>query len=180
MTVEGRVAGVLMMVAALAAMSVVGCGGGSSSDASEPEAGKTFLVPGSKNKIPKFGEEADEEEREAASEVLEENLQARAAADFETQCSSLTPEAVKEVENEAALRNPGPGCEKNLTVLAEPLPETQKIRANTMTGPIDALRIKGDQAWALYHGAKGKDYAMKMVKEDDEWKVDNVATVELS
>ena len=175
---EQRIAGVLI-VAAASAMAAAGCGGGSSSDANEPEASKTFLIAGNENKIPRFGEEADEEEREAASAVLEENMAAREAHDLEPQCSSLTAGAIKRAEEEAAFREPGPGCEPNLEELGTPWSITKEIRENTMTGPIDALRVKGDRAWALYHGAKGKDYAVKMEKEDDEWKVDSLTTTEL-
>lgn len=170
-------AGVLIAVA-MTAMIVAGCGGGSDSDASEVEASKTFLTKGGKNTIPKFGEEADEEEREAASEVLEENLQAREAGDWETQCESLTPAAVKSTKEEAETRGASKGCAKDLEALGEPKSETQSIRENTMTGPIDALRVKGNRGWALYHGSKGKDYAMKMEKVDDDWKVDSLTTTE--
>jgi len=161
------------------AMLASGCGGGSSSDANTPEASKTFLIAGNENKIPKFGEEADEDEREAASGVLEENMVAREAHDLETQCSSLSAGAIKRAEEEAAVWEPGTGCEPNLRELGTPWSITKEIRENTMTGPIDALRVKGDKAWALYHGAKGKDYAIKMEKDNDEWKVDSLTTTEL-
>ena len=175
---EQRVLGALIVAAALTIVSV-GCGGGSSSDANEPEASKTFLVKGDSNKIAKFGEEADEDERDDASEVLEESMVAREAHDLETQCSSLTAGAIKRAEEEAAVWEPGRGCEPNLRELGTPWPITKEIRENAMTGPVDALRVKGDRAWALYHGAKGKDYAMRMKKEDDEWKVDSLTTTEL-
>jgi hypothetical protein len=175
---EQRVLGALIVAAALAVVSV-GCGGGSSSDANEPEASKTFLIKGSSNKIVKFGQEADGDEREDASEVLEENMVAREAHDLETQCSALTAGAIKRAEEEASVWNVGPGCEVNLKELGTPWSITKEVRENTMTGPIDALRVKGDRGWALYHGAKGKDYAMKMEKDGDEWKVDSLTTTEL-
>jgi hypothetical protein len=175
---EQRILSALIVAAALAIIAA-GCGGGSSSDANEPEASKTFLVKGDSNKIAKFGEEADGDEREDASEVLEENMVAREAHDLPVQCSSLTAGAIKRAEEEAFVWEPGPGCEPNLKELGTPWSITKEIRENTMTGPIDALRVKGDKAWALYHGAKGKDYAIKMKKEDDEWKVDSLTTTEL-
>jgi hypothetical protein len=179
MVLGRRIAGVLIAAAAIA-MVAIGCGGGSDSDANEAEASKTFLVKGSQNKIPKFGEEADSDEREDASGVLEENLEARAAGDWAEQCSSLTAGAIKSLEEENAERGEVQGsCAKDLAYQGEPESSTASIRENTMTGPIDALRVKGDRAWALYHGTNGKDYAMKMERSDDEWKVDSLTTSEV-
>jgi hypothetical protein len=42
---------------------------------------------------------------------------------------------------------------------------------NTMVEPLAALRVNGKQAFAFYHGAKGKDYVIPMEKEGGEWKV---------
>jgi hypothetical protein len=167
------------IVTAALAILAAGCGGGSSSDANEVEASKSFITKTGSNKLPKFGEEADEDEREAASEVVEEDFKAREKADWAIQCTSLSAGAIKRAEEEAAIWSVGPGCAKNLAELAEPLYITKEIRENTLTGPIDALRVKGDRGWALYHGTKGKDYAIRMEKEDDDWKVDALATVEL-
>lgn len=166
----------LLMVAAMAA-AAVGCGGGSDS---MTEASASFLSPGTKSKVPKFGDEADSAEREAASEVLEENLVAREEGDWETQCATLTAAAIKSVEEEFALAATKPNCVRSLTVGSTPLSSSEAARANTLTGSIDALRIKGDRGFALYHGAGGKDYAMPMKKEDGEWRVDDVVTKELN
>lgn len=168
------VAGTTVLVL-IAAIALAGCGG-SSSEAGETEASKSFLSAKGKNKIPTFGEEADADEREAASEVLEESLKARAAAEFEKQCATLTPSQIKQVEENST--SPKATCGENLERQAGLLSNTKAIRANTMTGPIDALRVKGDRGWALYHGKKGKDYAMAMEKVDDDWKVDALVTVE--
>jgi hypothetical protein len=182
------------------AMLAVGCGGGSDSDAGErdssqttdaqanqvkneveaskpgePEASKAFLKPGDKKSLAKFGEEASANEREAASKVLEENFKAREAGDWETQCSTLTPGAVEDVGEVASIQGiDGGGCAKELKARAEPLQQTKSLRANSLTGPIDALRFKGNRAYALYHGVGGQDYAMPMEKVDGEWKVDDL------
>lgn len=170
----------------VAGIVLTGCGGGSSSNATandtssaneveaskpnEPEPSKAFLK--SKKGIAKFGEEASAKEREAASEVLEENLQAREAGDWATQCATLSPRGVKEVEVGAvALGVNGGGCAKELKGRAEPLQRSKSVRVNTLTGPIDALRFKGTRGYALYHGVGGRDYAMPMEKVDGEWKV---------
>lgn len=175
-----RLVGVFV-VALVTAMAIVGCGGSSgSSNANEPEASKAFLSPKGKNTIPKFGEEASSDEREAASAVLEENLEARAAGEWAKQCASMSVAAIKKVEGAAAYRNIPKGCVSALKTQGEPKSETQSVRENTMSGPIDALRVKGEKGYALYHGTKGKDYAMPMEKENGEWKVGSVVTTELS
>ena len=157
--------------------AATGCGSGSS-DANETEAGKTFLKKGAKNTIPKFGEEASSDERDAASEVLEENFEARAAGEWAKQCESLTKKQLDEIDKESIL-GPKGTCVEDIERQALPLTASKGVRENTMTGPIDALRVKDSRAWALYHGVKGKDYAMPMKKEGDEWKVDSLTTTEL-
>ena len=114
-----------------------------------------------------------------ASEVLEENMVAREAHDSVFSARHSRRARSNGLKKKPPLSGSGPGCEKNLAELGEPWSITKEIRENTMTGPIDALRVKGDRAWALYHGAMGKDYAIKMEKEDDEWKVDSLTTTEV-
>jgi hypothetical protein len=172
---------IVAAVLAVIAVGVVATGcGGSSSDASDAAGASSFLKSANNKKTVNFGQEADDEEREAASSVLEENMEARAAGDWAKQCATLSPRATKSLEEENAERGEAQGsCAKDLEFQGEPKSQTASIRANTMTGPIDALRIKGDRGYALYHGAKGKDYAMPMEKVDGEWKVDDVVTEEL-
>jgi hypothetical protein len=186
---------IALTAAVLMAALAAGCGGGSSSSSgssssggstdssSEAEGSASFLKPGTKSKLPKFGQEAEASEREAASAVLEENLQARASGDWATQCSSLTAGAIKKVEETPTVfqgqKSRSSSCPKRLEAQAQPLSGTKSIRADTMTGPIAALRVKGNKAYALYHGANGKDYAMPMEKVGDEWKVDSLITTEI-
>jgi hypothetical protein len=204
---QGKQITVLLIAAALIAALVAGCGSsgssssssssestsssaantttGSSADSTAPasssEGGSSaeFIKKGEKNKIVEFGKEASASEREAASSVLEENLQAREAGDWAGQCSSLTAAAVKNVAKEAALTGTKGSCATDLKKQAEPESQTKAIRANTMTGPIAVLLVEGNKAYALYHGTKGKDYAMPMGKEGDEWKVDALITKEI-
>ncbi len=142
---------------------------------SEGEPSRAFLTKKGENKIAKFGEEASAEEREAASLVLKENLDARESGDWATQCATLTPGAVKTV-NEGAVAQDigGGGCAKELQARAQPLQRTRTLRVNRMTGPIDALRFQGSSAYALYHGVSGVDYMMPMEKVDGEWKVGDI------
>lgn len=172
----------LLLALACLALIVAGCGGGASSSSSgsgstgggsEPSA--EFLKPKGKNTIAKFGEEASEEEREAANAVVVENLEARQAADFATQCDTLNMKGIKEIPNAKNHK----GCAAALKKLAEPLSGSKEIRKNTLSGSIAALRVKGDQGYALYHGKDGKDYAVPLEKEDGEWKVSALVTTPL-
>jgi hypothetical protein len=168
----------------------MGCGGGSSSSSStagstreDPagEASAEFLHPKSpNNKYVKFGTEAPTAEREAASKVLEENLKAREEADFATQCATLNPATLEEVASPKEKGSAAAAaCPKAVKELADPLNRTRKIRADTLGGPIAALRMKGEKAYALYHGNDKKDYLMPMEKENGVWKVGSLTTTEL-
>jgi hypothetical protein len=124
-----------------------------------------------------FGQESDESEREEASAVLVESLTARENADFSAQCSTLGRRGME------AIVGPGKGgqaaCVKELTELARPLAESESFRIDTLSGDVAALRVKGSEGFALYHGNDGNDYAMPMEKEDGHWKVGGIATLEL-
>lgn len=175
----------VLIAAVLMAALAVGCGsGGSSSTADSTSAGGSsaeFIKAGSKNVAAKFGKEADDAEREAASQVLEYNLNARAAGNWAAQCSSLSASTQKTLEEAPTVVGSGNpvSCSKSLETQAKPESATQEVRANTMTGPIAVLRVKGSKAFALYHGTQGKDYAIPMSKEGGVWKVDAVLTREI-
>jgi len=171
---------VLSLVACtILALTVAGCGGGGSgsspSPSAEGEPSAQFLKQKSKNTIAKFGEEASAEEREEAGAVLTENLKARQAADFGTQCATLSKQGIAEIPGAKGQQN----CPQALKKFAEPLSATKEVRKNTLSGPITAMRVKGSKGYALYHGNDGKDYAMPMEEEGGNWKVSSLTTVEI-
>ncbi len=188
----------VLIIAMLLMALVGGCGGGSSSSSSsadtasssgdssssgsltqsETGASAEFIRPGKKNAIAEFGEEAEAAEREEASTALEENLQARAAGDWATQCATLTAATVKLVERRAPALTTG-GCPAGLEALAQPVARSKPLRASNMTGPISVLRVEGNKGFALYHGTNETDYTMPMRKEDGEWKVAALVTQEI-
>jgi hypothetical protein len=169
-----------------------GCGGGGASSAtsgpsaaSEPSA--EFLQPGGTgNKYVTFGKEASPEEREAASKVLEQNLKAREDAKFGTQCHTLAPAGRQEISK--ALKRvkanyfkkyvPGP-CPKELREFAEPFVDSEIGRIDTLSGAISVLRVKGNSAYALYHGNDKNDYDMPMANIDGQWKVVSLSPTRL-
>ncbi len=193
----------LLVVMALAVLA--GCGGStstpsstsSSNSSSEPDPASTpssqkgggtsseFISPGGENKYAKFGEEASDEEREAASRILTESLEARQAGEFEAQCSTLSKAPLEELAagSGAPVGLTGQAlveaCGKGLKKLATPLSGSAEVRKNTLSGEIAVLRVKGKKGYALYHGTEGADYAMPMEKEGLGWKVAALVTLEV-
>lgn len=135
------------------------------------------MAKGGDNRPAAFGEPAGQEELEAAAKVLEESLEARAVGDWAKQCATLAPGAIGKIEADAPNFGAGKGCANGLGAEAKPLSGSKAARANSITGPISVLRVKGKHAYLLYHGAKHKDYAMPMGKEGGEWKVGRVTTI---
>ncbi len=184
------------LATAVIAMVVAGCGGSggdtgsattssssetessessTSSDGSKSEPSAEFAGEGPNAELVTFGKESDEEEREAASEVIEENLEARAAGDWEAQCLTLAEPIINGIEK--ASGGTGAGCAKELEAQASSAPES--LLANPMTEPIAALRVGGPRGFALFHGANSKDYVMPLLKEGGEWKVASLTTEEV-
>jgi enoyl-[acyl-carrier-protein] reductase (NADH) len=169
-------------------VALAGCGsGGSSSSASKGEATQTptgtksFPKDKESKKYVAFGEEASSAEREAASAVLTENLEARQTANFAGQCGSLGKAGLESVLGPVKEMGKAKAeCPSSLKTLAEPLSNSKELRANTLSGPIAALRVKGAKGYALYHGNDGNDYAMPMEKEGGKWLVGSILTTELS
>jgi hypothetical protein len=172
-----RGAGALIALAA-ATMVAAGCGGGSDSSAdTTTEASAAFVGKGENGKLATFGTEADSAEREEVSEVLQESLQAREDEDFKTQCSTLTAGQIQRTEKKRKFFKIKGGCAKGLESQAEVAPPS--VLANTMKGPVVALRVSGDRGFAFWHGTGGKDYAMPMAKEGGKWKVGSVVEKEV-
>ena len=184
----------LTIFSAIALVIVLsGCGGGSSSSIatspapvstrgseSSPIGGGPASFMESKNpnnKYAKFGKEASSAAREAASTVLGKNLKAREAGDFMTQCATLNAAGVKELAGKKPVTPEG--CAAGLKKLAEPLKNTEEIRADTFDGQIDVFRVKGKKGYALYHGTDGNNWMMSMVEESGAWKVGAIITIEV-
>jgi hypothetical protein len=197
MSMGVRATNVSTLIAALvAAVSAVGCGGSgsvSSTESASTESPRTakksagsksepgtestsppsteFVGKGQNGKLATLGTVAGDEDREAASRVIEESLQAREAGDWETQCSSLAAATVKQIERSGTVLGRKQGCAKALERQSEAAPP--EALASTMTGPIDVLRTAGgERGLAFYHGPEGKDYVIPVRKEGGEWKVE--------
>lgn len=201
---SGRVASVAASLALLvAAVLLAGCGGGSSSSTGSSassggeEAAKTSSSSTSSSSaepskefndyegvrgiepVATFGKESDEAEREAASKVLYESFAAREEANFAGQCATLGERGMKAVFRGEESKASAAKCPAALEKIAKPLAQSEGVRANTLSGEIAALRVKGNQAFALYHGNDGNDWAVPMEEEGGEWKVGSLIALEL-
>jgi hypothetical protein len=188
METREKARGAAVFAATLIAVALVaaGCGGGSSG--SEATAATTagsstardataqFLKPGETNPTVEFGKEASAALREEVSRVVAKSLKARESAAFETQCQTLSIKAIHVVPG----GNNRSVCPAALKKFATPLSETVKARKDTLSGSIDAMRVKGDKAFALWHGNDRNDYSMPLEKEGGSWKVASILTTELS
>jgi hypothetical protein len=181
---NGALAPLLLLVLSSLALIVAGCGSSSSS----PSAASSTTEPGSVSdpsaEFPKtkesrpivtMGKEGSAAEREAASEVVVESLKAREAGDFSVQCKTLNTTGLKEIpgaKNQST-------CPAALKKFAEPLAKTKEAREDRLPGSIDALRVKGENGYALFHGTDGQDYAVALRKEGGDWKLSAVNVIEL-
>jgi len=168
----------LLLAGCLALLAAAGCGGSSSSstDAGSPAASSTQFPETKKDRpIVTFGKEASAEEREAVNEIMVESLIAREEADFATQCKTLNKTGLEEIPH---AKDPA-GCPAALKKFAEPLPVTEEVRKDRLSGSIAVLRVKGEFGYALFHGNDGKDYAWALKKEGGRWKLSAINPVEL-
>jgi hypothetical protein len=186
-----------LALAVLLASGLGACGGGDSDDSTAPPTTATsaestaattsegqgggsasFRTPGGDNSIQNFGEEADAAEIDAATAVLDGYLQAGSEDDWAGQCAYLAKATLAPLEQLASgsQQLKGKGCAAVLSALMAGTPAS--TRANTLTDGIASLRTEGERGFALYHGAKGVDYFVLMVKEDGEWKLGAIAPSE--
>lgn len=123
--------------------------------------------------------EASDEERAAASELVEDFMAGRADEDFDAVCDSLSAEMQEYIEGlvEAA-PNPPDNCPDSLALAIDEYSSVYAA-ANTMTGPLAGLLVNGNQGNALYHGKHGTDYLVSLVWEDGGWKVNTLEVMSL-
>lgn len=131
------------------------------------------------SEITKFGEPVSSSERDIASEVLTDNLEARQKGDFTKQCSTLNSATQIEISESSNAVTGASECPSKLEALAKPLNSTAEARKDNYDGSIDELRVKGAKAYALYHGNDGKNYAIPLQRESTGWKVASIVTTEI-
>jgi hypothetical protein len=175
--------------------AAIGCGSDSSTGSSETTTkevlyprikgpGREFIIPGGDNVTQFFGTEATATERENASKVVHVWMKARVAEDWPADCSYLASEYKKSLVNDAYLvsERKVKTCPQALEFFGD---DASGKTGNTLTGPIDSLRIRNTitgksekEAFAQYHGRNGIDWLLPMRRENGEWKVSSASPVE--
>jgi hypothetical protein len=136
-------------------------------------AAASFRAPRGDNSIPDFGSEAPTSQRARATAALAAFLHARASGDWSTACSHLAASTRKQLETfTRASKGATKGCASVLAALST---GPTAARADTLTGGVLALRIKGTSAFALYHGPHNSKYVMPMLNEGGAWKMGQLA-----
>jgi hypothetical protein len=165
---------------ALLVVAMSGCGGNSSSSTeaaqTEPRLfpwlkGPTrqFLILNGDNAFQTFGREATKAEREQASRVIEAWMKARAAQDWEKDCSyfsraylhNLVATDAREVTNGRVKT-----CPQALAYFGHKASGSYK---NNLTGSISSLRAGEGHGYAQYHGNDGHDWVIPVNRENGKW-----------
>jgi hypothetical protein len=149
--------------------------GGSSSGGG----GASFREPHADNSIPDFGAEASTGELARATAALAAFLHARAGGEWAAACVYLAgPTRVQLERFGGAAKGGSKGCGTALAALSGGGGHgASPSRAETLTGSVAALRVKGNSAFALYRGPNGNKYVMPMVKEGGAWKIGQLAPI---
>jgi len=167
-----------------------GCGGGASTgggtDGTDGGAevfypnvqgpGREFLIADGDNLVQAFGDEASAGERAKASRVVQAWMKARVAEDWAEDCKYFSRSYARALVKDANGVTEGKvkSCPAALDYFG---PEASGTSGNTLTGPIDSLRVKGPRAYAQWHGPE-EDWVLPMKIEDGAWWVDIAGPIE--
>jgi hypothetical protein len=128
-----------------------------------------FETKGGDNSIQESGSEASSSELDQAAVVLHGYLDSRAAGSWGRACTFVTPGLIASMRQLAGGAGAKLSCPKLFASLSAGLPAAALREA--AIAEVGALRVKGDSAFLLFHGAHGADYFISMVREGGEWKV---------
>lgn len=169
----------VLVVALALAVAAAGCGGDSGSGETSKAKNvfypwvtgpaREFLVRGGDNFVQYFGHEGTPAEREAVSHLIHRWMAARAAEDWAADCSYFSQRYRGTLVSDARAVTDGrvTSCPAALDYFGENASGDGK---NTLTGPIDSLRVKKGRGYAQWHGPE-KDWVLPVVKEGDRWAV---------
>lgn len=140
-----------------------------------------FRVKGGDNSVQEFGEEASEEEFEAAAVALHNFLDARADGYWAVACKYLASDITESLEKlaERAKQLEEAGCPALLGRLTNPAAK-EDLKKEARRANVGSLRVEGEQSFVIYRGLKGTILAIPMKEEDGEWKVASLAGTPLN
>ncbi len=167
----------ILVLVCIAVLTALGCGGGSGSETTAsteeiayPEGpSREFYVPDGDNLIQFYGREASAAERERASRTIQAWMRARAAGDWAKVCRH-SDAATADYASRIAIQLTGQRIEDCTKAMAIVFDRTDRLTANTLTGPIDSLRVGEGRGYVQYHGRGGRDWIVPVTREDGEWK----------
>lgn len=142
------------------------------------KAGKAapFLVPVGDNSIPTYGSQGSASQQSEAEAALSSYLQARAAGEWSTACARLAVTVQKQLALlSGANQSSSEGCPAAYAKLSSRAPASS--RASVLLGPLTALRLQGDRAFALFYGPHEQQYMMPMAAEGGAWKVNQLEPI---
>ncbi len=156
---------------------------GSPSGSGRSSTGKTraagaagFVIPNGDNSIPEYGSEAPSSEQTEATASLRAYLEARAGGDWAGACAHMGTPVRRQLELLGkGSKGKSVDCEEAFVTLSKFGSASE--RANTLSGPLAAFRVKGDKAFALFYGPHNQQYMMPMVSEGGSWKVNQIGPV---
>jgi len=131
--------------------------------------GAGFVERGGDNSIPDYGSESSGSQKTEATAALRAFLAARAGGDWSVACSYLAARIYKQLEAlVGAAGSKVKGCAGSYAMLGSRIPAAQ--RANPLRGALAAMRVNGENAFALFYGPHHQKYMMPMVHEGGAWK----------
>lgn len=134
-----------------------------------------FMVGGGDNSVPTYGSEASSSQRRRAESALAAYLAARARENWSTACRYLAAPTRRRLE-EVAKGSTGKaaGCGRVLKTFSSTGSGSSSL-ASPLTHQLASLRVKGENAFALWVGPGQQQYAMPMVDEGQGWRVTQLA-----
>ena len=178
----------MLAVLAWGAGVAVGCGSGEATGETETTAqqerlypwlkgpSREFLIRGGDNAVQTFGHEAPDGDRDQASEVIQAWMKARAAQNWKKDCSYFARSYVHQLVAEDATKVTNgrvKTCPQALAYFGHQASGSNY--KNTLSGPIDSMRVEEGHGYAQYHGNDGHDWVVGVARENGKWLVSGAA-----
>jgi hypothetical protein len=166
----------LVTAAALCLSACGGSGSGSTASsqtsASTTEKSKLPHYEGGEKSVEAFGSEAGGSDREAVLAAEQGYLGAIAERDYEAACSHLSSQPRRSLRQLAAGKKTVQCPQILPALLSSSAAATARRQA---AGTVTKVRVRGDQAFIVFHAPGAKLYVFTMVREGGEWKAAAIA-----
>jgi hypothetical protein len=133
-----------------------------------------FVRPGADNSIPTYGTEGSAAVRHGAAAALGNYLAARASGNWTVACSYLGAAMRDQI---SALVHASSGKVKDCTSIFAKAASQGESNIDPFQGSIAVLRVRGNQAFALFYGPHRRQYMMPMAHEGGHWLVNQLQAI---